>query len=300
MKIESNALAPEKFNNLSELSENYNRIIIGDSRSHQGVDPMVLDKNSDFKTYNLAAPGMQTPFMYYSAKKFIDNHGAPKQIVVNISFYLLGGQQWMKDIYFKHYVPSIEEVLDSYSYKLRSLNESLKWYVQTHIPSLKYEGRITKVLSDITKLPTMYQESFKARKIMFDENYQGYLPRGYSHIKDNIKLSNWKMTLHNGYSLYIKYMERFFNLSNRYDTKIYIYEFPWPEAYKNHQNLKEVREYYSNLIQEVASKFPNVHYVTNETLFLPHKYFVDQLHLNSLGAQTLSSQLSLILNEKKD
>lgn len=299
INIESNALAPEKFNNLSSLKKEYNRIVLGDSRSHQAIDPRILDKNSSFTTYNLAAPGMQTPFMYYAAKKFIDEKEVPKQIVVNISFYLLGGMQWMDDIYFRHYKPSLHEIFDSYANNLQSkIIPNLKWYIKTHIPSLKHEGRITKLLSNTQGLPKMYKESFKARQLLLDELYQGYMPRGYKHIKDEIKLGKWNTKFHRGYSVYFHYMNRFFDLTNRYDTQIYIYEFPWPKAYKNYENLEEVHLFYTNKIKEIAKNYPNVHYLDNDNLFIEHKNFVDPLHLNNLGAELISKQLAKILNKE--
>jgi len=300
IKIESNALAPEKFNTLTSLKKDYNRIILGDSRSHQAIDPRILDENSSFTTYNLAAPGMQTPFMYYAAKRFIDEKEVPEQIIVNMSFYMLGGQQWMKDIYFKHYKPTIHDTLDSYANGLNYyFVDALKWYVKTHIPSLKYEGRITKMLSDFTTIPKMYKESFKARESLLDELYQGYMPRGYAHITDDFKLGSWNTNFHKGYSVYFRYMNRFFDLTNRYDTDIYIYEFPWPLKYKNIENHKKVHAFYTNMIIKIANKYPHVHYIENKYLFLQNKYFRDPLHLNNLGADLISRQLSDILNKEK-
>lgn len=299
MKIESNALSLEKYNTMSTLTKNYNRIILGDSRSHQGVNPKILDKNSSYITYNLAAPGMQTPFMYYIAKRFIKEQHVPKQIVVNMSFYLLGGQQWMKDIYFKHYVPTVEETLDSYSNNLNYyFKDAIIWYAKTHIPSVKHEGRISKALSNFDQIPKMYKESYKARQILFNENNQGYMTRGEHHIGDKIKLAEWNTKFHLGYSTYLNYMRLFFNLSNTYDTNIYIYEFPWPKAYRNSKNHKKVHEFYTNMIKEIASEYPNVYYIENNNLFLEHKYFVDPLHVNNSGAELLSKQLANTLNKR--
>ncbi len=299
MYIESNALVPQKFNNLDKLEKKYNRIVLGDSRSHQAIDPKILDYNSDYVTYNLASPGMQIPFMYYVSKKYIDLYGAPKQIIVNMSFYLLGGNQWMKDIYFQHYKPSIQEALDSYVNKLNyNFKDAINWYLTTHIPSIKYEARINKLLSDVKSFPDIYKESFKARQILFDENYQGYMPRGYGHIQEKISTVNYTKTLHNGYSVYFDYLERFFELTNRYDTKIFIYDFPWPEAYSDNSNLKEAIIFYNDLIKKVVDKFPNVYFLENNNLFLSHENFIDPLHVNNLGAEIISRQLSYELNKR--
>ena len=83
-----------------------------------------------------------------------------------------------------------------------------------------------------------------------------------------------------------------------YDTKIFIYDFPWPEAYSDNSNLKEAIIFYNDLIKKVVDKFPNVYFLENNNLFLSHENFIDPLHVNNLGAEIISRQLSYELNKR--
>lgn len=301
--IDSNNITVEKLNNLSEIKGSYNRIILGDSRSHQGINPKILDSDSTYSTYNLAAPGMQTPFFYYTLSKWIRYHGAPDEVVVNISFYLLGGMQWMDDIYFAYYTPTIEEAWDSYVNQLNySGKDAIGWYFRTRIPSLRYNKRIRTLLNSSY---SSIRKEIKDNRILLDkqvygvEDYRGYYGRGTSHIStEDISETNYSTTVHEGYSVYIDYLERFFELSNKYDFDIYIYDFPWPEQYAEFDNFVEVYTFYDNMICEIADKYPRVHKISNE-LYYSVDYFIDPLHVNEYGAAKLSKEVGDLINGQK-
>ncbi len=301
--LESNGVIGEKFANIEELEGTYNRLVLGDSRSHQGINPKVLDENSDYKTFNMAAPGMQTPFFYYILSRWIKAKGVPKQVIVNISFYLLGGKQWMDDIYFAYYTPTIEETWDSYANMLNYYpQDAFSWYFRTRIPSIRYNKRIRGLLnqyssaSDHGNFRTELAKLRDMRTRELDEGYQGYLSRGTDRIDDEIDLSTYVTTIHNGYSVYQNYLKRFFELTNEYDFDIYVYDFPWPQQYETSENFIEVHDYYTEMIANVAEMYPRVHMISNE-FFYAHEYFVDSLHLNDYGATKLSNEIGTMLNE---
>lgn len=301
--VDSNGMSVEKLNKMATIEkEDYNRIVLGDSRSHQGVNPKVLDKNSNYKTFNLAAPGMQTPFFYYSLKKWIELHEAPEQVVVNISFYLLGGMQWMEDIYFSYYTPTIEEAFDSYANELNYKgSDAVMWYIKTRIPSLRYNKKIRSLFSEDynTFRNTLKTSSgIYEKQVVSYEDYGGYYSRGTDFISDDDieeKDVTYPTTLHNGYSVYIDYMERFFELSTQYDFDIYVYDFPWPVKYGESESFLEAYAFYNDMINEIIDKYPNVHKLSNQ-LYYENKYFVDPLHVNDNGATKLSSEIGELIN----
>jgi hypothetical protein len=47
-KVENNAYLTEKYEMFNKIPKNCNRIFLGDSRTHQGLIPEILDENSKF------------------------------------------------------------------------------------------------------------------------------------------------------------------------------------------------------------------------------------------------------------
>ncbi len=297
-KLENNGVIGEKFDRIDQLKGDYNRIILGDSRSHQGINPKILDQGSSFNSYNLSAPGMQTPFFYYTLQRYIDEKNPPKQVVLNISFYLLGGMDWMNDIYFAYYKPTAYEAMHSYSSMLNyHFSDALGWYIKTRIPSIKYQLRIKSLLGmSYSQFRQELKNTISYRQDILDEGYRGYLSRGSSHIPEEIELGKYTKDINNGYSVYLDYLRLFFDLSNKYDFDIYVYDFPWPEQYESSSEHKEILAFYTFMLKEIASEYPRVHFIENERYY-EHRYFVDPLHVNELGAQKLSEEIGQFLNK---
>ena len=205
----------------------------------------------------------------------------------------------MDDIYYAYYTPTVEEAYDSYMNMLNyKAKDAVAWYFRTRIPSLRYNKR----LRDVFKT---FNSSYETHRTLSDlrnkrirtlnEGYQGYYARGTDRIEDSIKLSTYTTTIHNGYSVYQKYLKRFFELSKEYDLDIYVYDFPWPQQYETSDNFNEVHDFYADMIAEIAAPYPRVHIISND-YFYPHEYFVDNLHLNDNGATVLSADIGKLIN----
>jgi hypothetical protein len=290
-KIDSNSNIGYSISENKAINNNYKELYIGDSRTHQGVDTRILNNS-----YNLGRPGMQTPFTYFTMQEYLNNNNPPESLTVQFSFYLLGGIQWMKDIYFAYYKPSLWMVIDALSTQLVDMNQAIKWYFSPRFSLLRHKKRASDFLRIISKghrkaLSNAVSVSQNRRLLLQESNY-GYLPRGSGSITDNdLKQAHYRVGIEKGYSNYFKYMKKLFNLALEYDFDIYVYSFPWPKKQLDlDPELPKIIEYYNNLIKKEANDNEKVFFIKYDN-FWEQEYFVDPLHLNQKGAEKLTNIL---------
>jgi hypothetical protein len=300
--LDSNSNIGESISSNEQLKGDYSFLFIGDSRTHQGVDSKAFSKNLGYESgnaYNLGRPGMQTPFSYFILRDYLENNEKPPEaLFVQFSFYLLGGQQWMKDIYFAYYKPPLWMVLDGVSTQLVTPMSAVKWYLFPRVPLLRHRKRASDLVQIFAQEPThkffsMISSVTENRNNLFEETNYGYLSRGSHQINnEDILPGQYKKGIERGYSLYFKYMKRFYELALMYDFKIYVYDFPWPILQASiDPQLIPVHAYYKELIKKEAANNKNVIHIEYDFLW-ENEYFVDPLHLNQKGADRLTKTLS--------
>lgn len=272
-------------------------LFIGDSRTNQGLDPRTFEAESEgqITALNMGRAGMQAPMFYFVARDYLENAPKPpKAIVMNISFYMLGGRQWFEDIYLAYYNPKAWQITDAVSTQLITGQEAVSWYVGTRIPMFRYRKRISGLVQAFANDPSRgifaeHSMNLMTANLLRDENNKGYLSRGVKEVEKitEEEYGYYKIGLDNGYSIYIDYLKRFFDLAARYRVHVIIYPFPWPEEAKASQNFQTVFTHYEKKVRDHAAGNPYVHFVDYD-YYWPNKYFVDPLHLNQQGADILT------------
>lgn len=300
-KLDSNSYIAKSLNENPSLYNDSDVIVIGDSRANQGVDSTVLENSlqasgkENLKVYNLGRPGLQTPFIYFVFADYLHKvKKKPKVLLMNISFYLLGGMQWMDDIYFSYYKPDLWQAIHAYQNKLVTFSKGIKWYLGTRIPFIRYRNKLkTGILELLTSSPekifTTYSDIYLFRKYQLDAANKGYLSNGSKSLDEkNMDISgfgSFKKGIEAGYT-YITYLKNLFDLAARYKVHIVIYEFPWPIVAKNDAFI-EILNYYQNLLKEAAGNNSYIHFIDYPYFWEADK-FIDPLHLNQFGADELS------------
>lgn len=276
-------------------------LVLGDSRSHQGIVPIVLserlaDQGISASAFNLARPGQQLPFMYFISKDVVENaREKPKAVLLNISFYLLGGQQWMKDIYLSYYQPSISEARDACEAQLIPCEDAYSWIATSRWTPLTFRSRINTMLRTALVDPAALGQELAGiqgqRDGMRFENAAGYMTRGDEHIGPaEVTMPHGYTTgIENGYSVYLDYFDRMLDYLASQGIEVFIYQFPWPEQRKDEPGFKKLLAYYDKLLMERAAG--RAHFLPTYR-FWPTDFFIDPLHLNDPGARRLTAELA--------
>ena len=122
-------------------------------------------------------------------------------------------------------------------------------------------------------------------------------------LQKDIIDNGYKIGIERGYSVYLKYMKKFFDLAHQHHIKVMFYEFPWPKL-KDNKEFHSIISYYQNIqfkqYKEYSRKYrlnkryrnyANVYWL-KYNYFWPLEYFVDPLHLNDIGAKKLTRLMS--------
>ena len=290
----------EKYEQFDLIPKSCNRIVLGDSRSHQGLISGILDMNSKFYTWNLACPGMQAPFYFLITKRFLESGHKLDMIVMNISFYMLGGWRWMNNIYFTYYKSNISDWLIS----LATLNPSaIVWWLKSKIPSWRHY----KKLKPMTRYDknTLNQFAVEAKKFYQQNNTiraRGYLSRGDSSLTSQLQEMNFKTSgWWNGIPYLTNSINRALFLLARFkNIKVYVYEFPFPTYYQNSGYFKKIFSHYRRLLDAIIEDYyPFVERLPNADYCEP-EYLVDELHANEKGSRRLSRELNELINAREN
>jgi hypothetical protein len=296
---DSNAFLMDDLND-REWIEGADVLFLGDSRSHQGMVPTVFeatlaDEGLPVTAMNLARPGQQTPFFYYIAKRVAaEAEHKPKAVVLNISFYLLGGNSWLKDVYFSYYRPSVEEAQDVCKMGLLNCGQALEWFVRTRFPAWAHRARVNSFINAFLRDPikmsrqiaTLQQQNRDAEFSLS----KGYLTRGYEHITSaDVKPGIYKTGVEKGFDVYFDYLTMFINEMDAQGIEVFVYEFPWPIERQNEPGFQEILTYYKDLLIEKTAG--RVHFLPT-VRYWPDELFVDAQHVNQPGAERLTHDLA--------
>lgn len=292
------------YNNMKDINDGAwvdgaDVLFLGDSRTHQAMIPAEFSRAAaqqgwEVDAMNLGRPGMQTPFAYFIANRVMSEAARPpKAIVINISFYLLGGDQWMKDIYLAYYRPTISELLTAYRVPFNGAANTPEWLARTWLPVWKLRARVDTFVQTLISDPSRaYREivGVNEHRVAGDFDVaQGYLTRGDEHIsEDDVHPVHYTTGIERGYSAYFQYLDMLFSSAREAGVHVYVYRFPWPEQRANDPDFLNVVDHYWQMLKSHGTE--NVTFL-DELRFWPVEYFIDPLHLNHTGAQQLSAEL---------
>ena len=218
-------------------------LLLGDSRAQQGLVPdefksAFAQRGVKLKAFNLGRPGMQVPFTYFFSKRAQEtSEHPPKVIVVNFSFYLLGGQQWMENVYWAYYRPSFSEAYQSCMMQLLQCPDAAEWWFRTRLPAWMFKSRansfIREAISSPTSLKTQLAGIYNMQRLARFDVARGYLSRGFSHItQDDVAPHQYITGIERGYSTYLKYLNQMLTEFSAAGVEVYVFRFPWPESRK--------------------------------------------------------------------
>lgn len=304
---DSNHMLMEDINS-EKWSDGADILLLGDSRSHQGLVPTVIDEalatqGIEATTLNLARPGQQAPFFYYLSKRVADESiKPPKAVVLNISFYLLGTNSWLRDVYFSYYRPSVEEARHTCEMGLQTCWKAAEWFLRTRFPAWTFRARanswVNAFLKDPVKMTTQIAGIVdQGRKSAFEDT-RGYLTRGDAHITDaDIRPGIYKIGVEKGFEVYLEYLDLMVQEMSDRGIEIFVYEFPWPSARETEDGFEDILAYYQTLLHDRLGD--KVHFLPT-VRYWPNELFVDAQHVNHPGAVKLSNELAIELASLPD
>jgi hypothetical protein len=81
--LHTNSRLSELFNNKTP----YDIIFIGSSRTHVGINPIIIDSTCKTSSYNFGIEGGNLLEFYYVFKAYFENHPPPRNLILTLDFY---------------------------------------------------------------------------------------------------------------------------------------------------------------------------------------------------------------------
>jgi hypothetical protein len=130
---------------------------------------------------------MQTPFSYQILRDAItDTDAKPKVILMNLSFYLLGGREWMEKIYLHYYKLPLVDMVALAANGVIDPQHVIQWTLTNRLASLRYRQRSQDLADQWAKSPEDFPEIMRAvEENRYDTSFaanNGYHNRGTDSI----------------------------------------------------------------------------------------------------------------------
>ncbi|QHQ37160.1 hypothetical protein [Algicella marina] len=274
-------------------------VFFGDSRSHQGLDPRVIRREyqdltgESMMSLNLARPGQQVPVSYYALENYMARADvAPKHIVVNFSHHIMYGREWFQAYYLHGFRPTAAQAVDAERSGLVSLPGAVEWYLRTRLPA--WHGKKTfhnNLIPALTEgdggLVAALDNQRKLEATLYDPEIRGFYPRGLAYIAADERNVTVPYEPARDDAVLLSYVPRMARLAADHGAELVIFEFPWPEIYRDSAVDKYSRDRLTTVLKTVLADEENVRFISYDP-FMPPENFADPLHLNSRGAEALS------------
>lgn len=269
------------------VGKDFDTIILGDSGA---MSSMMPDMMSD-STVNLAVGGGTSIEAYYFLKEYVDNHKAPKNVIVMFApfHYYTADNYETRTMYFK--TLSIKDAKEVYELARKTGDEKI-FNKDTYLNEFSYRMALpTKYLPAIkaARIFGRYKGNIDAYNRLVDD--MGYGPFGTADGCDAVSYESARswVTWDGEASLLAIYLYNIYNLCVERDINLLILQPALNEASYNALNADYVKDYYDMLN---ISKATYVEATVETTLrCYPNEYFGDVSHLNGRGAEKFTREI---------
>jgi len=272
-------------------------LCFGDSLVKFGVLPRVIQERTGERGYNLAVCGGQAASSYFLLRRTLDTQTRPSVVLADFAPHLLAAspkhnlRQW----------PELLSLRETVELGLRSRHAGFfaELMLGTVLPSVKAREEIRgSVLAAIKGKPPSRRADVLQHCRIWDSNlgadvhpdrpnYQGEIDaadRGYFPPA-------WSCHPVNAY-----FLERFLELAAKNQVRVV-----WllPPVTPNFQLRREelgLEASYLRFLATLSAKHPNLSIIDARHVGFDHSQFVDPLHLNRRGAETLSTRIAVALS----
>lgn len=260
---------------LTRGKTNYDILFLGNSRTHFGINPYYIDSITKSKSFNFGIGGADLNTIELVAATYLENHSAPKIVVIGIDEGMHTTKNKLKILYQFLYYPqsdSIHKYMQLAGFPMNTMH---------YIPFLKYayfdEYNRTSIFINGNKLP------------VFGKN----IYRGFVNVHEGLQQNNFGDF---GKSTKAEFSflpeQSLINTIQILQSKGTLVVFLKP-PYRDQEKLSDSFTVKSDSSFNAIVKRYNIP-VINLTHIekLKSEYFIDDIHLNEPGSEIFSRQLA--------
>ncbi len=266
-----------KTEKLIHSQENFNVVLLGNSRVHFGINPWYLDSVSGFSSFNFANGGSDVEDLLLTSELYLTHHHIPKAVIISLDPGMMKKNESLKTLY--HYLFYLDEpIMQKYMSEAGHPVNLIRY-----LPFLKYS------VMDEYNRTSIFKHSAPIDE--FDHN----IYKGYMNIHKNTGVSSngtYDVRRYEQDSLWkpsIDLVGQLVQLWKKKNVKI-IFVYPPEKKQSPFRHWKLYKD--ANQIFDSLSRKENItcFHFENEPIFT-NKWFVDDIHLNHPGATMYSKML---------
>jgi len=267
--------------------KSFDTVILGDSGAMSSIMPTLFEESC----VNLAVGGATSIEMYYTLEEYIQNHDAPKNVVIMFApfHYWHIDNYKTRTLYFK-------------AIPISKLCELYKNAKACRAESVWYDGVITDEISARFGLPNKYLPAITAARFIgrYDRNASQYADLVASYgwgtfgeltecYDESYETSYEDMTINGDARLIALYMQKLLRLCNENSIHVRLLQPAVNTATFDNLNPHYYGTY-RNYIKEMSTICDDIEYETDLRVY-DGKYFADTSHLNKSGAVKFTQEI---------
>ncbi len=277
-------------------------LCFGDSLMKFGVAPRVIEQRADLKTYNLAVSAGQVPGSYFLLRRALESGAKPRAVILDTIPHLLAEGLGSNAMIWPELV-SMRDCLEL-SLRARDADFFAATSLAKLLPSVRDRAEIrTSILAAFRGEPPPIKggigtciRNWKVNRGAQVMAHNANRPPGdVEGFGSALFPDSWRAN-----PLNTHYLREFFRLAESHNIQVYWLLPPLGEEVQRRREAKGRDAEYGAFVDAVRSKHPRVIVLDARRAGYGDAVHIDPIHLDSLGASSLSRDLATILRREPD
>lgn len=271
---------------------NFQAIIIGDSRAKAGIFP--LDLTDD--VYSLTLGGSTPVEGYYTLKEYLKNNENLEYVIISYAPFDLQDHGWLWHRTIKYDFLESQSIFEIFKEYEKAGKGSKKDYLKYWLYKLKYPRLFLNEMTDSFKDLTKKRKKNYDILAMLDysKGYHWFATAEYSdELNNETNYDSFFVT-----DVINSYMNKMLSLCHEENIPVYYVTMPMNKA-SFYGLAKQYISDYDEYLNSLEEKYPNLD-IFFDINYKSNKQFADSSHMNEQGAHIFTKQLDdiLITSEK--
>ena len=266
----------------------YNTIITGSSTTYNSLSPVILDKQTNINSYNLATPVQSFEDTYYLLQDIYEKN-VPETVILGINVNLITAEVDKESS--RILLSAMDNSISKIKYFITTFNISdLLYFFNKNPKSFNINNIINGKYID--KLFSSKKEDEKSNVNIEDK---GYLLNSSTYKYDNTQ----KLTYGFSYSeKNEEFLRKSIELCKEKGSNVILYSSAVSEIQVDFtKEFQKYYEYISDISNEYGIVVLDFNLLKKEIFSNTNEYFADDIHIRFTGAEIVSNSFGDILND---
>lgn len=276
------------------MEEQVDVLILGDSSGLLGIDPKLIEKETNLSTWNMATLGYYaTPGFTFMLDVFVRFRGTPRFAILELTETSLTRD----NAPYRHWLRKLKNWLDPILVESTLKKSRTHWH---NLPSYSYRNIAQNIIFNfsISNFSSHFEKTYFKEAPMVNDHIvnqrimenKGYLVRYHA---DNVTKAPIHLNNHPDEGA-IDGLESFLRIAQKNGITVLVIMTPYPENAKTLETLQTIGRV-ERTVATLVNKYSNSHFIPFE--FFPRSNMASQHHLNEIGAVRQTRRIANWLRE---